>query len=188
MTPVPASTTLPSTPKPAAPAPAASLPPGALAFYPTDELALRTAPRMAPDTLIRRVPVTEQLVSVENAKIVIPKVGVVNQWLKVRDASGRDGYVAAWYVKYAGGSTAQQTAVAAPAPGATKVRTAAQAVAFRKQPVVNQANLIRWLPLGTEMTLAEPGAEGKIGANNQWLKVKDTAGMEGYVAAWFVSR
>jgi len=130
-------------------------------------------------------------VSIEDANVVIPKVGVVKQWLKVRDASNREGYVAAWYVKYAGGSTASQASTTAPAAstgGATKVKTTAQAVAFRKQPVVSDSTLIRWLSLGTEMTIAETGGEAKVGANNQWLKVKDAGGVEGYVAAWFVSR
>jgi hypothetical protein len=27
------------------------------------------------------------------------KVGVFNQWLNVRDSSGTEGYVAAWYVQ-----------------------------------------------------------------------------------------
>jgi hypothetical protein len=68
------------------------------------------------------------------------------------------------------------------------VKAAAQAVAFRKQPVVNDTTLIRWLPLGEELTINEPGGESKVGANNQWLKVRDRSGTEGYVAAWFVSR
>ncbi len=196
-TPPATSTTAPSTPKPASSTsttPAAStqnLPPGALAFFPTEELSFRTKPTISPETLIRRIPTTEQLVSVETANTVIPKVGVVNQWLKVRDVSNKEGYVAAWYVKYAGGSTAQQAATtSAPATssGGTKVKAAAQAIAFRKQPVVSDSSLIRWLPLGTELTITEPGGESKIGLNNQWLKVKDSGGVEGYVAAWFVSR
>jgi hypothetical protein len=185
-----ANATLPSTPKPASPA-SANLPPGALAFFPTEELSFRTQPVISPETLIRRVPVTEQLVSVEPANVVIPKVGVTNQWLKVRDASGKEGYVAAWYVKYAGGTTAQQAAASstpATTNGGTKVKTTAQAIAFRKQPVINDSTLIRWLPIGTQLTITEPGGENKIGANNQWLKVKDTGNVEGYVAAWFVSR
>ena len=169
------------------PATSTSLPPGALVFYPIEELALRKQPVISPDTLIRRIPITEQIVSVDPADKVIPKVGVENQWLKVRDAGNREGYVAAWYVRYAGGSTAAKPA-AATTTGATKVRTAAQAVAFRRQPAVSDATLIRWLSLGTELTIAEPGGESKIGANNQWLKVKDSAGTEGYVAAWFVTR
>jgi len=192
-TPKPASAPASSpTSKPASTTPAAApLPAGALAFFPTEELSLRTQPVISPETLIRRVPVTEQLVSVEPANVVIPKVGVTNQWLKVRDASSKEGYVAAWYVKYAGGSTAQQATAATPptaTSGGTKVKAAAQAVAFRKQAVVSDATLIRWLPLGTELTINEPGGESKIGANNQWLKVKDSGGAEGYVAAWFVSR
>ena len=169
------------------PATSTSLPPGALVFYPIEELALRKQPVISPDTLIRRIPITEQIVSVDPADKVIPKVGVENQWLKVRDAGNREGYVAAWYVRYAGGSTAAKPA-AATTTGATNVRTAAQAVAFRRQPAVSDATLIRWLSLGTELTIAEQGGESKIGANNQWLKVKDSAGTEGYVAAWFVTR
>jgi hypothetical protein len=38
------------------------------------------------------------------------------------------------------------------------------------------------------VTIAEAGGESKIGVNNQWLKVKDAGGMEGYIAAWFVAR
>jgi len=180
----------PSSSQPASSPAGEPVPPGALAFLPIEELALRKQPVISPDTLIRRIPVTEQVVSVEDAILVIPKVGIVNQWLKVKDASNREGYVAAWYVKYAGGSTAQMAAAPASASstGAVKVKTAAQAVAFRKQPVVSNSSLIRWLALGTELTVTEAGGEAKIGANNQWLKVKDAGGMEGYVAAWFVAR
>jgi hypothetical protein len=143
---------------------------------------------IAPETLIRRIPVTEQLLSIEPANQVIPKVGVVGQWLKVRDGSNKDGYVAAWYVKYAGGSTAQQAASSTTPPGGPlKVRTTAEAVSFRKQPIVSDATLIKRVSLGTEFIVTEPNSEAKIGKNDQWLKVKDATNTEGYVAAWFVS-
>ncbi len=187
---------LPSTPKPASASNASPqpLPTGALAVYPTEELAFRTQPIIAPETLIRRVPVTEQLICIEPAKDALTKIGVMGQWLKVRDTSGKQGYVAAWYVKYAGGSTAQQTstppaaASALPTSSGIKVRAAVEGVAFRKQPLVSPSTLIRWLPLGTELTISEAGGENKVGAKDQWLKVKDASGMEGYVAAWFVTR
>lgn len=187
----------PSAPKPASttpakPAtPATNLPAGALAFVPTEELSLRTQPVISPETLIRRIPVTEQVVSVEPSNVVIPKVGVVNQWLKVRDASNKEGYVAAWYVKYAGGATAKQATGATPAAstnGALKVRATAEGVALRKQPVISDSTLIKRLPLGAEFLVTEPNGASKIGKNDQWLKVKDASGTEGYVAAWFVSR
>jgi hypothetical protein len=171
------------------------LPAGAIALYPIEELALRTQPVIAPETLIRRVPVTEQLICVEPPNQAIPKVGVTGQWLKVRDASNKDGYVAAWYVKYASGSAAQApqaattpSAIASVNGGMLKVRATAEGVALRKQPIVSDATLIKRLPLGTELTVTEPNAEAKIGKNDQWLKVRDPTGAEGVVAAWFVAR
>lgn len=176
----------------AKPMPAVKLPPGALAFLPTEELSFRKQPVIAPETLIRRIPATEQLVSIEPASQAIPKVGVEGQWLNVRDASNQAGYVAAWYVKYASGSTAQQAAATAPAAasngGPVKVKATAEGIALRSQPVVSDATLIKRLPLGTEFLVLEPNADTKIGRNDQWLKVKDPAGAQGFVAAWFVAR
>lgn len=177
-----------SSPTPSgAPSPA-PVPAGALALYPTTQVSLRTKPVVSQDTLIRYVNPNEQLISLEPANQAIPKVGVQDQWIKVRDASGKEGYVAAWYVKYAGGSTAQATSSSTPSTGgAIKVRTTAEAVSLRNQPVVSDASLIKRVPINYEFTITEPGGESKIGANNQWIKVKDATN-EGYVAAWFVTR
>lgn len=187
-------TTTTVTSKPASTtATAVKVPPGSLAFVPTEELSFRSQPVIDPTTLIRRVPMTETLICIEPAKQAIPKVGVTNQWLKVKDASNKEGYVAAWYVKYASGSQAAATApttaaTAAANGGPLKVKATAEGIALRKQPVVSDATLIRRLPIGTEFTVTETNAEGKIGRNDQWLKVKDPSGTEGYVAAWFVAR
>ena len=179
-------------PKPgSAPAPSkpAAVPAGALALYPTAaQIALRNKTVASPETLISYVDMTEQLISLEAANDAIKKVGVQNQWIKVKDASNKEGYVAAWLVKYAGGSTAQASSTATPAAGgAVKVRTTAEAVSLRNQPIVSDASLIKRVPINYEFTITEPGGESKIGANNQWIKVKD-ATSEGYVAAWFVTR
>lgn len=171
--------------------PVGNLPPGALALVPTEDLAFRSKPVIAPETLIRRIPVTEQVISVEPASEVIRKVGVNGEWLKVKDSTSREGYVAAWYVKYASGSTAQQAATPAAQSsngGAMKVKTTAEGVALRKQAIVNDSTLIKRLSLGAELLVLEPNAEAKIGKNDQWLKVKDSSGAEGVVAAWFVAR
>ena len=169
-----------------------NLPPGALLFIPTTQISLRSQPVVAPETLLRYVSVTEQLIGLEPAQQAIPKVGVDGQWLRVRDASGKDGYVAAWLVKYASGSTAQQAGttqtVMSNNGGPLKVKAAAEGVALRRQPVISDATLIKRLSLGTELTVMEPNAEAKIGKNDQWLKVKDPTGTEGVVAAWFVAR
>jgi hypothetical protein len=193
----PASSSTPTTvtapaPKPgAAPAPVpVPVPAGALALYPIEELSFRSQPIIAPETLIRRVPTSEQLICLEPANQTIAKVGVQNQWLKVRSADKKEGYVAAWYVKYAGGSTAQTATAAAPATatgGTNKVKTTVEMVSLRNQPIVSDASLIKRVPINYEFTITEAGGEAKIGANDKWIKVKD-ATHEGYVAAWFVSR
>jgi hypothetical protein len=175
----------------AAPA-AMKLPPGALAFVPTQELSFRSQPVIAPETVIRLVPVTETLVCIEPANQAIPKVGVNGQWLRVRDASNKEGYVAAWFVKYASGSSAQQattnTIAVSNNGGPLKVKATVEAIALRSQPVVSDATLIKRLPLGTEFIALEANAASRIGLNDQWLKVKDPTGAEGFVAAWFVAR
>ena len=167
--------------------PASNLPPGALAFVPLEELSFRSKPVIDPKTLIRRVPVTETLVCIEPAEQAIPKVGVIGQWLRMRDATNQEGFVAAWFVKYASGSQPEEAAAAVNG-GPLKVKSTAEGIALRNQPVVSNTTLIKRLPLGTEFTITEPNADGKIGRNDQWLKVKDPAGTEGYVAAWFVAR
>ena len=167
------------------------VPPGAMELLPTEEVALRTQPVITDSTLIRRVPPTEKLISLESTNQTIKKVGVTGQWLNVQDSTGKQGYVAAWYVKYASGSTAQSKAAAAPSadPNApVTVRTTIEFVALRKKPVVDPSTLIEYLPIGTELTIIEPGGEQKIGANNQWLNVRGKFGTEGYIAAWFVAR
>jgi len=173
-------------------APAQKLPPGALALLPTTDLAFRSEPRQAPETLLRTIPVTEQLVCMEPAKDAIAKVGVQEKWIRVKDASSREGYVAAWLVKYASGSTAQQTATAPTAMssngGPLKVRVTAEGTALRKQPIVSDATLIKRMSLGTELIVLDPSEGAKVGMNNQWIRVKDPTGAEGVVAAWFVAR
>jgi hypothetical protein len=47
-------------------------------------------------TLIKRLPVRSELLVLEAGGE--SKIGVVGQWLKVRDLLGVEGYVAAWYV------------------------------------------------------------------------------------------
>ena len=196
-TPQPASTpstaSAPSTPTTATAMSAAKVPvpPGAMELLPTEEVAFRSQPVIADNTLIRRVPATEKFISLEPTDQTIKKVGVTGQWINVQDVTGKQGYVAAWYVKYASGATAQASASAVPAANPNTpvtVRTTIEFVALRKKPVVDPSTLVEYLPIGTELTIIEPGGEQKIGANNQWLNVRGKLGTEGYIAAWFVAR
>jgi hypothetical protein len=189
----PSTTSAPPTPTTSTAASAANVPvpPGAMELLSTEEVAFRTQPVIADSTLIRRVPPIEKLISLEPTDQTIAKVGVTGQWLNVQDSTGQQGFVAAWYVKYASGSTAQAQVSAAPPadPNAPiTVRTTIELVALRKKPVVDPSTLIEYLPIGTELAIIEPGGEQKIGVNNLWLNVRGKFGTEGYIAAWFVAR
>ena len=177
--PAPSPSTAPA-PKPggssSSPAPSsapAPVPPGALAFYPTEELSLRSKPVISAETLIRRVPTIEQLISLEPASQTIPKIGVQNQWLKVRDGNKKEGYVAAWYLKYAGGSTAQAASTSAPAPasggavkcGQPRSRLVAQGThCERREPDQTRGSV-------SDLPSRKPAS--KDWREQQWLKVKD---------------
>ena len=162
--------------------------PGPLLVIPIDELALREEPVVSPDTFIRRIPTTEQLVSVEQPDKARQKVGVDGRWLKVRDESGTEGYVAAWLVKYINNVALDQSTNSGPSKGKKPTRVVAiDDLAFRNQPVISFDSLIRRLGSGAELTIVEPGGESKIGKLNQWLKVEDASGTQGYVAAWYVA-
>lgn len=191
--PTPSTTSAPAAPAAPTSASAAKVPvpPGAMELLPTEELAFRTQPVITDSTLIRRIPATEKLISLEPVDQTIKKVGVTGQWLNVQDQTGRQGFVAAWYVKYASGATAQAQTPTAPPPdpnAQVTVRTTIELVALRKKPVVDPSTLIEYLPIGTELTIIEPGGVQKIGANNQWINVRGKLGTEGYIAAWFVAR
>ena len=165
------------------------LPAGALSLIPTDNVAFRKNTTISPETLIRRIPITEKVVSLEAPARTIEKVGVVGQWLNVRDKNETDGYIAAWYLKYESGSTAQDDDTTNPPAGdANTVKTTAQFVAFRSEPRSHTSTLIRYLNLGESLTLTEASQAANIGSNSEWLKVKDASGRAGYVAAWFVAR
>jgi len=61
-------------------------------------LRLRSAPTTASDTVAVEPPGADLRV-LEPVDVALPKIGVYDQWIKVRDAQGHEGYVAAWYVE-----------------------------------------------------------------------------------------
>ena len=90
----------PVPPTPAVPvAPPAPKPGAALTVRTTDEgVALRSTAVISPSTLIKRFAIGADLVVLEDPAQASAKIGVVNQWINVRDISGSVGYIAAWYV------------------------------------------------------------------------------------------
>ena len=167
-----------------------------------DGLALREAGNYNAQ-LIKRLPLNTELGYLESREDVNQKVGVVNQWIKVYDANGSQGYVAAWYVTRKAGTPPIPPGETQPTPPSQPITppptppepidgfavvTIIEGLAFRTQPTVTNTNLIKRLSLNTKLAVDEPEelAKRKIGVNGQWLKVKDPSGKVGYVAAWYV--
>lgn len=166
-------------------------PEGSVRVYTTvDGLALRSAPVIAPANLVKRVPLLEELYSLEPVDDTLFKVGTANQWLHVQDAEGVQAYTAAWYL-----NTKREVPGEPPAPPPAtqgeplKIYASVDQLALRSQPVVSPETLLMRLPIGCELTTLEPPADvvRKVGVLDLWLKVKIPAGDEGFVAAWYTT-
>ncbi len=199
------STSVPAVPTipPVSPtAPSQSQPPkpeGLIVYASGDNLALRSSPLLG-NNLIKRVPMNTQFAVLDPEYSARQKFGQQGQWLKVRDISGSEGYVAAWclslyeFVPPLGpvparpAPTPAPASAPAPAAGLLILRTIVSNLALRTAPIILGSTLIKRLPLSTELLAIDPPnlAAQKIGVVNQWVKVRDIQGAEGYVAAWYV--
>ncbi|MCE9645479.1 MAG: SH3 domain-containing protein [Chloroflexi bacterium] len=52
----------------------------------------------------------------------------------------------------------------------------------------SMANVVVSVPAGSILTLLEADGLSKIGAINQWVRVRDSQGHEGYAAAWYLEK
>jgi hypothetical protein len=52
--------------------------------------------------------------------------------------------------------------------------------------ISSTANVLATVPAGTQLELLEPDGVSKIGAVNQWLRVRTPSGREGFAAAWYL--
>ena len=50
----------------------------------------------------------------------------------------------------------------------------------------SMANVVTTVPAGTQLTLLESDGASKIGAINQWVRVRTPQGQEGFAAAWYL--
>jgi len=152
----------------------------------TAGLAFRRSPVVNPGTLIKRLPLHITLTAVEaDAK---SKVGVSGQWLKVKTPTGQTGYVAAWYVKPEEPPDSEEEPPEDEPVEPLTLRTTTEGVALRSMPVIADHTLIKRLPDAASVTVLEPKAAAKLGKIGEWLKVRDSSGVEGYLAAWYVTK
>jgi hypothetical protein len=50
------------------------------------------------------------------------------------------------------------------------------------------ANVVVSVPAGTQLLLLESDGASKIGAINQWVRVRTSQGQEGFAAAWYLEK
>ena len=67
------------------------------------------------------------------------------------------------------------------------VDVAVDALNLRKGPGAAE-EVIKVLPVGARLAILEPGGEAKIGTVDQWLRVADADGVEGFVVAQYLVR
>ena len=151
----------------------------------TDGLAFRSSTVLSAATLIKRLSLNTTLSVEEPEDQARGKIGVNGQWLKIKDATGKIGYVAAWYVKVAPKSDSGEEGTG---DQGIVVRTTAEGVALRWSTVTADHTLIKRLPNNSSLVTLDADAESKIGVFGQWLKVRDFYGTEGYIAAWYVEK
>ncbi|GAB4503977.1 MAG: hypothetical protein Fur0043_09700 [Anaerolineales bacterium] len=172
-------------------------------------LRLRTQPTVASDTLAI-LPPGSDLRIMEPLEVALPKIGVYEQWIRVRDGQGREGYVAAWYVE-AGPVVEGKTEATPVSPiteaGAGEPETAPVTEAEPKELVVyvsaavgasglrirktasQGGRLVAVEKAGAALTVLEKPqkAKSKIGVAGKWLHVANARRQRGYVMAEFVT-
>lgn len=177
--------TEPSTPAPTIPAGKAKV-----VTPNVDGLKMRRQPQIVEGNIIKLLTRSNRLKILDEADRV--KVGQYDEWLHVRDIEGDEGYVAAWYVTptddpFLGVTEKDEEETGKPTPPSKLViKTTAEGVAFRTQPLISDYTLIERLPLASELLVVEPEAEDKVGIYDQWLQVQTLDGDQGYVASWYV--
>ncbi len=175
----------PPKPKPRVPVPKDSID----VYVAGDGLAFRDAPSIR-GRLLKRLPLNALLRTLEPGDQARAKVGVRGQWLHVQDSSGAQGYVAAWYVSL---DVVEEEPEEPPAPKWSEIPyhlvPIADGLAVRAQPSL-KGRLLRRVPLGTVFGYLESKqeVERKVGVVNEWIHIYTADGLEGYVAAWYVTR
>lgn len=177
-------------PEPSTPAPTIPAGKAEVVTPNVDGLKMRSEPQIVEGNIVKLLTRSNRLKILDEADRA--KIGQYHEWLHVRDIEGDEGYVAAWYVTptddpFLGVTEKDEEETGKPTPPSKLVvKTTAEGVAFRTQPLISDYTLIERLPLASELLVVEPEAEDKVGVYDQWLQVQTLDGDQGYVAAWYV--
>ena len=158
-------------------------------------LRLRSAPSTTAAVVAGETAGTK-LKLLEDPKLALSRVGVIDQWLNVEDPQARKGYVAAWFVDLVPMENPPSPDPEAKDPGSSKDLYVAVApsvgtlgLRLRSEPHYDGPT-IAGLKVGTRLKVLDDveEAEPKIGVINFWLNVSEPGGLVGYVAAWYVEK
>ena len=157
----------------------------------------------SPSNIIISVPAGTSL-SVLNADDYA-KIGGVNQWVRVRDSQGHEGFAAAWYLEKTQTATpVGETVPASPskeeAPKDTPKPTANQLIVVVKSRVGKfgvkvyetasaQAHVVSTEKVRAKLVVIEDQSKArpKIGKAGKWLNVQTKEGIKGFVNAELVA-
>ncbi len=153
---------------------------------------------------IGQIYIADTIESLESLEDTARKVGVKDQWLRVRVSTGVEGYTAAWMLELereamtgAAQSTAaplQQpppttpaTPTAAPKVKPIALKPTMEGLRLREKPV--DGNPIGQVGKNDFLISLESkeATQSKLGVKDQWLRVKTLYGMDAYTAAWYLA-
>jgi len=154
-----------------------NLPPASdLTVYTTDDLSLRSGPTTN-STRLAVLQESEPLTVLGDADAARARVGKQGEWLQVQTTGGKNGYVAAWFVRLTGQTPSASSLVVYPT----------DVLSVRAQPSSDSNRLTIVSPDDALAVLGDAArARTKIGQQDKWLNVKAPSGHAGYVAAWYV--
>jgi hypothetical protein len=153
---------------------------------------------------VTTVPAGTNLLIVENDGA--NKIGAINQWIRVRDDKGHEGYAAAWYLEKAppvsppipmgeteGGVSTEpvpaptpEAPISTPAPPSEPekliVRVKSEGAKVYKT-ASKSGGVVSTEKSGARLVVVEAAdrATAKIGVAGKWINVKATNGKRGYI-------
>lgn len=158
--------------------------------------------------VITSVPAGTELTLMEDDGV--SKIGAVNQWVRVRDAQGREGFAAAWYlekgqivapapapaptpspVTEAPAPTSATTPAPVPAPEVQKISVVVKSVGAKIYKTASlKSEVLSKEKGGARLVVVEAAstAENKIGKAGKWVLVKGTNNKRGYVNGGLVKK
>ena len=159
---------------------------GPLVVYVTEALNVRKGPSTGTSRIAIALP-HEPLAVVGDPRAALSRLGQWGEWLQVRlpasssssGQGGSKGYVAAWYVQTDPG----------PAPPTLLTVYPIEDMNMRERPAIS-GQFVGQPAHNTPLTVHDDPARARalVGRYDEWLYVETPEGLQGWVAAWYVSK